>query len=116
MRQPKKVPVTATMHAIMVRELLAAPCTAIDLSAETGLRAETVRLYLRAMRSAGVLYVAAWVPDTCGRLTTAGYRIGTSKDAQRQPMQAIEIKRRYRARQRARALSSAILGDTYALA
>lgn len=103
--------VTGVMFAIMVRELLAGPCTALELADETGLRHETVLRYLRCMRSQRVAYIDSWAPDSAGRVTTAAYRIGLNKpDAKRQPMPRAEIKRRYYRRAQQRAIHQAIQG------
>lgn len=108
--RPKKIPLNATMHAVMTRELLAGPCTAQELADETGMRPETVRLHIRALRAAGIMHVQQWVPDSIGRLTTASYRLGEGQDVKRRPMLEVEIKRRYRARSRQRAMHDAIMG------
>lgn len=98
----------AIAFAVLLRELLGGPCTALELSAETGMRHETVLGWIRAMRRQHVLYVAAWVEDSAGRRTTAAYRIGDKPDAIRNPMPRIEVVRRYRARAAVRAANDAI--------
>lgn len=103
---------SATQHAVafavMLRELLDGPCTAIELAAQTGMRHETVLGWIRAMRRQRVLYVAFWVEDAAGRRTTAAYRLGDKPDAPRRPMPRIDIVRRYRKRLTIRAANDAL--------
>lgn len=93
----------AIAFAVILRELLDGPCTALELAAETGMRHETVLGWIRAMRRQSVLHVAQWVEDSQGRRGTAAYSLGNKPDAPRRPMQRREIVKRYRQRAPVRA-------------
>lgn len=101
-----------TQHAIafsvIVRELLLGPCTALELADETGMRHETVLGWIRALRRQRAIHVSSWVEDSAGRRSTAAYSLGDKPDAKRQPMPAIDIKRRYRQRAKQRAALAAL--------
>lgn len=94
----------------MVRELLAGPCTVADIVHETGMRPETVMGYVRALRRQKAIYIAQRNEDTAGRLTVAAYRLGDKPDAPRAPEARALIKRRYREREKMRAITAAVQG------
>jgi predicted ArsR family transcriptional regulator len=98
----------AIAFAIIVRELLEGPCTALELAEETGVRHETMLGWIRALRRQHAIHVSSWVEDTYGRRSTAAYVLGNKPDAPRRPMAPIDIKRRYTARLRRRQLAQAI--------
>lgn len=93
----------AVAFAVVVRELLAGRCTALELAEETGMRHETILGWVRALKRHGAIHVASWVEDSNGRRSTACYALGDKPDAKRSPMAPIDIKRRYRQRAKQRA-------------
>jgi len=85
----------------MMALLVDGPATAQDIAEETGMSAQSVRDYLRAMRKRHAVFVARWDLDQAGRQTLAAYQLGRRPDAVRVPPRSrAEIARQYRARQR----------------
>lgn len=108
--RPRHACQNAIAWSIMVRELLAGPCTVADIVHETGMRPETVMGYVRALRRQKALYVSQWNEDTAGRRSVAAYRLGDKPDATRAPEARALIKRCYREREKMRAITAAVQG------
>lgn len=87
--------------AIMMARLVEGPTTAQDIADDSGLSAQSVRGYLRALRKHRAIHIAGWELDEAGRQTLAAYALGRKQDAKRTPaLSRAEIARHYRARKR----------------
>lgn len=89
----------------MVAQMVQGTVTVPDMAEATGLSEQTIRGYVRALRKARVLHIAAWEQDAAGRQTMPAYTLGARPDAKRKPPRTrAEIARHYRARKKTGAL------------
>lgn len=80
----------------LFRMLLDDPCTAHDLSHETGLHIVTAQSLMRTLKKHKVVHVSAWETDRLGRDTTPVYKLGEGRDKPRRRMTQSERQQRYR--------------------
>lgn len=91
--------VGAMTYALLIKTLMTKPCcTRADLVEVTGLHPLTVGDYVRSLREAGVIHIAAWATDSMGRRRVEVYGWGQGDDAVRAPLTMTERRRNYRMR------------------
>lgn len=88
MRKRRPSTLNHMSSAIMIRCLIEGPSSVPEIVHETGLCYCTVRKYVKALRDAKAVHVAAWDSDTNGRRTLAAYSIGTGKDVSKPPLRS----------------------------
>ena len=102
----KKVPrpkniirVNAMAFAEMVSSMVFAPCTASYLAERSGLSAQTVRHYLKALHNARAIHISDWEEDPHGGRTIRAYMVGDLPDAKKpQPIDNKVACAKYRAK------------------
>lgn len=82
----------------LFRMLLDDPCTAHELSEETGLHIVTAQSLMRTLKKHRVVHVSAWEPDRLGRDATPVYKLGEGKNKPRRRMTQAERQAKYRAK------------------
>lgn len=75
----------ATALAVFFECLLDGPHTVFELTEESGLHLNTVRKVLRILKRHERIHVAAWEPDSMGRMTIAAFALGKKPDVKRPP-------------------------------
>lgn len=80
----------------LFRMLLDDPCTAHELSEETGLHIVTAQSLMRTLKKHKVVHVSAWEPDRLGRDATPVYKLGDGRNKPRRRMTHAERQARYR--------------------
>lgn len=100
----KRARVTHTSLAIAVKLLLDGPCTAQEISDETGLHKSTVYELLRSLRKAKAAHISAWEPDSMGRDQIAVFSLGPGRDVRRRALTRAQIAKNYRDRKRLKLL------------
>lgn len=92
------VKVNQDMYARLFKILLDDPCTAHDLSEETGMHIITAQSLMRTLKKHKVVHVCAWEADRLGRDVTPVYKLGEGRDKKRHKFTAAERTARYRAK------------------
>lgn len=85
-------------YALVLKELLAGPCTVAELEAVSGLHHVTMLDFMRVLRRHGVVHIVAWEPDALGRDVFAVFALGKGTDAKRRKMTPAERSEAYRVR------------------
>lgn len=75
--------VNATLFALMIGELQAGPCSALDLANITGMGRVTMREYLQKFHQHGCVHIVDYEHDSAGRERAAIYGLGQGKDQPR---------------------------------
>jgi hypothetical protein len=66
----------------------------------SGLRLQTCRDYIKALRNEKVVFVDEWLPNSAGRITVASFKLGTEPDAVKKIKTKTEMNREGRRRKR----------------
>lgn len=90
--------VNQDMYGRLFRMLLDDPCTAHELSSETGMHIVTAQALMRTLKKYKVVHVSAWEADRLGRDVTPVYKLGAGKDKARHRFTAAERMARLRAK------------------
>lgn len=91
-------------YAKLVKLMMEGTYTCQELAETTGLAYSTVLSYAKALHKEKVAHIAMWEKDSRGRDVIKIYKLGEGKDAKRQKMPRTEVYKRYRDKQKHKAL------------
>ncbi len=104
-RRKNTVRVNAMAVALLIRDLQEGVYTVPELADRSGLSAQTVRLYLKALHKANAVYICDWDEDRKGSRTLRVYAIGDKKDVPKpQPQSAKDACKKYRQKKKMMAM------------
>ena len=96
----KPVKINALSVAKMMSALIKGPCSVSDLIEVSGLSLNTVRGYVRALRSEKLIYVSAGKKCSLGRDIIRVWSLGNKPDAKRTRKTKAQVARECRMRKR----------------
>ena len=82
--------------ALLAKLLMEGTRTCQELAEETGLHVRTVQQYTYAMHKVGVVYIAGYEDDACGRGVVRIFLLGEGKDVKRHKDTGATKAKRYR--------------------
>lgn len=97
----KPVRLGALSMAKVISALLDGPCSVPELVGLSGLSANTVHEYMRALRKEGVVHIGAWEKDATGRESLRIFKFGPGKDVARGKKSKAQIAKECRQRKKA---------------
>lgn len=97
----KPVRLGALSMAKVISALLEGPCSVLELMGLSGLSANTVHEYMRALRKEGVVHIGAWEKDSTGRESLRIFQFGPGKDVPRRKKSKAQIAKECRQRKKA---------------
>ena len=97
----KPVRLGALSMAKVISALLEGPCSVPELVGLSGLSANTVHEYMRALRKEGVVHIGAWEKDATGRESLRIFKFGPGKDVPRGKKTKAQIAKECRQRKKA---------------
>ncbi len=97
----KPVRLGALSMAKVISALLEGPCSVPELMGLSGLSANTVHEYMRALRKEGVVHIGAWEKDATGRESLRIFKFGPGKDVARRKKSKALIAKECRQRKKA---------------
>lgn len=86
--------------AAMVNALIKAPQTYDQLEIVSGLNKTVVASWVKGLRAAGAMHIAAYSRDALGRMYTPAFKWGKGVDARRAPKPTTERMREMRTRRK----------------
>lgn len=96
----KPVRLGALSMAKVISALLDGPCSILELMGLSGLSANTVHEYMRALRKEGVVHIGAWEKDGTGRESLRIFKFGPGKDVPRGKKSKAQIAKECRQRKK----------------